>query len=64
MQIMSGHPPGIIDPPNHCPYCKKGRAGIQEGSVVFYCGTAGIMDVLTNKLIIVRSPFCKESTDS
>jgi hypothetical protein len=29
----------IKDPPNICPFCGDKRAGIQEGLIVFLCGT-------------------------
>jgi hypothetical protein len=29
----------IKDPPDKCPFCSQKRAGIQEGLVIFKCGT-------------------------
>ena len=54
----------IKDPPEQCRFCSKERIGIQEGLIIFACGTFFRYDKEAELKEIRRSTECLKKTES
>jgi hypothetical protein len=53
----------IKDPPEKCPYCFLPRAGIQEGVLIFTCGTFLRYSREAELKQTTRSSECQKKTE-